>query len=133
MAKRKYVDDNYVQEVENYIYNDIPVLKHPYYEDAGKKVNSNFVEGILKPGEKYVYLRDNVHHMVVTSFGRIINAETSNQLKLRVYKGSCRMIVKGTQIKLKEIFEENAWNYDWEEIKKVYSKYKWPYSYVYPE
>lgn len=133
MVKTKYLDQGYVEEIENYIYNDIPILKHPYYKDAGKNLNEQYIKSILKPGEKYVYLRDNADHMVVTSMGRIINSKTCKQLILRLYKETVRMFVNMQQIKLDDIFEEQGWEYNFQKIFKSYSKYGWKYSNIHSQ
>lgn len=133
MGKTKYVADDYVQDIENYIYNDIPILKHPYYKNTGKNHNEDYIKSILKPKEKYVYLDDNLDHIVLTSFCRVINAETLHQLALRVYKQNTRMIIKGQKVDIYEIFEHNCWDYDFHKIREIYSKYGWKLSNVLPE
>lgn len=133
MGKTKYVADDYVQDIENYIYNDIPILKHPYYKNTGKNLKEDYIRSILKPGEKYVYLSDNLDHIVLTSFCRLINAETLHQLALRVYKQNTRMIIKGQKVDIYEIFDHNCWDYDFQKIREIYSKYGWKLSNVLPE
>jgi len=131
--KIKYVNEGYVQDIENYIYNDIPVLSHQYYSDSQDKRNLELIKPLIRPNEEFVQLKDNLDSLIVTSFGRIINIETVRQLKLMLYKGSINLYKSGEKVKIKEVFEENGWEYDVKKILKIYDKHGWGYNRWVPE
>ena len=127
MGKRtKYVTDDYIEKVDHYLYNNLP-LKKLMQEDSKyiSKFNKDVIEGLLNKGEKYVQLEGNGDHVVLTSFGRLINTHKINQYGVRCSPHKFHAYVGKEKIDIEQIFEQQGWDYDFETLKSYYSKYKW--------
>ena len=125
MAKIKYVTDDYIEKVEHYLYNN---LRIPYDEDVSETVyyfNKAVAEKILKEGEEYIQLEDELEHVIITSLGRLINTRKIRQYSVRFSPHSIHAFVSRNKIDIPQKFEEQGWDYDFKTIKHNYTKYNW--------
>jgi len=121
-----YISDGYIKDIEHYLYNDLPIDK--FYEDTTiSKFNQRVIEGLLKKGEKYTRLKHERDHIVLTSYGRCINTYLVKQFAMRISAHTFHLYVTGKKINVPEMFKEEDWEYDFDQIKKNYNKYKWKY------
>ena len=123
---KSYISDNYIAEVNHYINNDLD-LTEVYKDDTVSNFKQDVVDNLIKKGEKYVRLPHDLDHVIVTSYGRLINTSRVNQYNIRLTPGSFVIYVSGKKIDLKKIFGDNGWYYDYDTIKGNYDKYKWKY------
>jgi len=124
MAKKQYVTDGYIEEVEHYLNNNLDIQE--LYQDSNK--NLKLFEELLLKGEEYIRLEGNLDHYVITSFGRVFNTDRLNQLSI-MYINEEQLIIYLLKIKhdLAYIFEEQAWEFDIKKIIKRYEKRDWYY------
>ena len=124
MAKKQYVTDGYIEEVEHYLNNNLDI------QDLYKESNSNLklVEELLDKDEKYIRLEGNLDHYCITSYARIFNIDRINQLSVQ-YLNKEQIIIYLLREKhdFEVIFEEQAWNFDIKEIIKRYDQRGWSY------
>jgi len=126
VKRADYITDNYIKDVEHYLYNDLPIDK--FYEDTNiSKFNQRVIEGLLKKGEKYTRLKHERDHIVLTSFGRCINTHLVKQFCMRISAHTFHLYVTGKKINLPKIFKQEDWEYDFNVIKNKYIKNKWKY------
>ena len=127
MAKKpKYVTDDYINKVEHYINNDLPLLD--LYDDTfTSEYSQRVVDSLIKKGEKYIRLKGDLDHVVLTSYGRLINTKRVSQYSLRFTVNTLVAYVSDTKIDCEKIFEEQQWDYNVHKIRKLYDKYKWIY------
>tara|TARA_R110001606_G_C15390097_1_gene651448 strand:- start:16 stop:456 length:441 start_codon:yes stop_codon:yes gene_type:complete len=128
MKKTRYVSDGYVDKITNLIYNDRPI--QPYIDEINPpdKFNKEVVKEILLRGEKYVQLDADRSHIVLTSFGRIINTHLIRQLSPLMSVKGMHIYAIDRNVRIKKIFKEQEWEFDITAIKKRYIKYKWKWN-----
>lgn len=127
MAKKpKYVTDDYINQVEHYINNNLPLLD--LYDDTfTSDYNQRVVDNLIKKGEKYIRLKADLDHVVITSYGRLINTKRVSQYSLRFTLNTLVAYVSDIKIDCEKIFKEQQWDYNVPKIRKIYDKYKWVY------
>ena len=125
MKRTRYVSDGYVERITNLIYNDRPI--QPYIDEVNPpdKFNKEVVDKILLRGERYAQLDADRSHIVLTSFGRIINTHLIRQLCPLISVKGMHIYCMDRNVQIKKIFKEQEWVFDIDVIKKRYIKYKW--------
>ena len=124
VARKKYITDDYIKDVEHYIHNDLPLDK--FYKDTSiEKFNQKVADHLMKKGEKYVRLPYEREHIIITSYGRAINTHLVKQFSMRISAMTFHLYVTGLKINFPKIFKEQGWPYDFDKLKKNYIKYKW--------
>ena len=124
MGKTKYVTDDYIKKVEHYLNNDLP-LKELYTDIYTSDYNQSVVDKLIKKRERYVRLEGDLDHVVITSFGRLINTKRISQYSLRFTQNTIVAYVCDKKIDLPAIFEREGWEYDFKKILNNYRKYNW--------
>ena len=125
--KDQYVTDKYVQEVEHYIYNDLPIPTTLIKDNYSHTFNEEVAKELMKKGEKYVQLKQ-FDHVVVTSFGRVINTSKVNQYRPKLKPTtSILLYIAGYAIDIKEVFLSEGWEFDLLKIYNRYKRYGWGY------
>ena len=124
-----YVSDDYVKQVEHYLYNDIPLSDHPMYKDIDTTLDDKYIKSILLPDEQYNQLKGNRDHVIFTNKGRFINT-----IKNRMYKPTFTVInihiyVQKQKQDVPKLFETNGWHFDIKQIFDAYKKNNWVYEY----
>lgn len=126
MAKTKYVTDDYIKKVNHYLNNDLP-LKELYTDVFKSDYNQSVVDDFIKKGEKYVRLEGDLDHVVLTSYGRLINTKRITQYSLRFTQNTIVTYVCDKKVDMPAIFEKQGWEYDFKKILNKYKKYKWTF------
>ncbi len=132
--KKGYITDKYVSEIENRLYNDLPI--EPFLESVLPldTIGDDNLEEILKPGEKYVRLPYDFSHIIVTSEARVINLSTLKMYSMRIGNVSFHLYVNAPvtkhtyKVNLEEIFLNEGWDYDFKELRQRYIDNKWRYT-----
>ena len=129
--KKGVVTDDYVNEIEHRIYNNIPITNFLEEVLPPIEIDLSLVKKMFKKGEKSVIFGEGYEHVIVTSLGRLINGETLKQYtpkqgktKLHLYL-SINGAVANTNVDLETVFKENGWPYSYKKILKTYKKYGW--------
>lgn len=125
MARSKYVTDDYIEKVEHYLYNNLPIPTDKIIPNGGHKFNKSVIKGLLKPGEKYVQLEEPLEYVALTNFGRLINTHKINQYSVRFSSNTIHVYVSHIKIVFEEIFVNEGWEFDLNTIVSNYKKYKW--------
>jgi hypothetical protein len=84
-----------------------------------------FIEPILQDGEQYALLTDNLEDYVITSYGRMFNCKTKNQVKSLSSEAKLddiRIDIRRHKVLLKPLFEEQGWSFNAKQILKQYEK-----------
>jgi len=124
--KRDYVTKGYIEEVYHYIYNDLDILD--LYKDKDvSEFNQSIVDRFIKRGEKYIRLEGEYDHVIITSLGRLINTKRITQYSIRFTKNTMVVYVSDNKIDVKDIFEQQGWDYDVKKILKRYKRFKWSF------
>jgi len=129
MAKRtKYVDADYVEKVEFYLYNNLPLPDIIDDTVPSQTYDPKVAETLAKPGEVFCQVPDvELNHIVVSNLGRVINTGTKKQLTPTITRESILIYASSEKIVLEEIFDGNLWDFDLSEIHKNYLKYNWKF------
>jgi len=122
IRKKDYVDQKYIEDIQHYVYNDLD-LKELYPEE--EKIDKERLKQILKPGEKWAKLNLGIDGVVLTSFGRAINVDKIRQYSVRITPYYIHLYIDRTRVDFPAEFKKNKWEYDLEELKDNYKKYKW--------
>ena len=125
MAKSKYVTDDYIEKIEHYLYNNLPIPVDKIIPNGGHKFNKSVIKGLLKPGEKYTKLEEPLEHIAITNFGRLVNTHKINQFSVRFSSNTIHVYVSHIKVVFEEIFENQGWEFDLKTIELNYKKYKW--------
>jgi len=124
--KRDYVTKGYIEEVHHYIYNDLDILD--LYKDKDvSEFNQSIVDRFIKRGEKYIRLEGEYDHVIITSLGRLINTKRITQYSIRFTKNTMVVYVSDNKIDVKDIFEQQGWDYDVKKILNRYKRFKWSF------
>ena len=130
--RNKYVDDDYVELVNHYINNDIPLTElidkvvEDHEERYHLKLDKEWLESFLVEGEKYNLLGDHTN-IVLTSKGRIINTAKKRAYIIYFTQTTVGCYVLGKKVMYAELFEKYNWDYSYDEILDNYNKYGWQY------
>ena len=129
MAKRsQYVTQGYLDEIEHYIYNDIP-LKNLYKRyDVSIKFDEQAIKEMLLPQEQYVQLEGNIDFCCVTNYGRVLNSHKKSQYSVKFGVLNCHLYVAGEKILFDDIFKQQGWDYNIPELYNRYIKNGWKYT-----
>lgn len=127
MAKTKYVTDDYIEKVEHYIYNNLPLSDLEDVSDTLDSFNKEVVKEIVKEGEQWVQLPE-FEHVILTNTGRFINTHKIRQYSVRFSPNTMHMYINSKKIKAEELFEEQGWEFDIKKIKAQYIKNNWAYN-----
>ena len=133
--KKGYITQDYIEEVQKRLYNDLPL--EPFLQEVLPldTVKDDNLDDILKPNEKYHRLPFDFNHVIVTSLGRVINLNTFKMYSPRIGNASFHMYIgaKGVKEKYKldmeDIFLSEGWDYDFEKLKQNYIDNKWKCTY----
>ncbi len=124
--KRDYVTKGYIEEVHHYIYNDLDILD--LYKDKDvSEFNQSIVDRFIKRGEKYIRLEGEYDHVIITSLGGLINTKRITQYSIRFTKNTMVVYVSDNKIDVKDIFEQQGWDYDVKKILNRYKRFKWSF------
>ena len=126
MAKPKYVTDNYIEQVNHYVNNNLD-LSELYVDESVSYYNQSVIDAMKKKGEKYIRLEGDNDYVVLTSFGRIINTKRITQYSVRFTKNSMVVYVFNNKVNCPNIFKEQGWEYDVHKIMRTYKRYKWEF------
>ena len=122
MAKNNYVNADYIEKVEHYIYNNLDIFDLYDVSETDPATYEARVKEIIKEGEEYVILSDyDFPYLMATNTGRIINLEKLTQYSVRFSVNSFLLYVEQRKIDLQAIFESQGWKWD---LKEVYNRYK---------
>ncbi len=125
MGKKKYVTDDYVKEVEHYIYNDLPLLSLINVpEDVVSYDYEKFEKQLIK-GEKYVQLEHELEYVAITSKGRVWNLRYPREFITRFSPNTQHVYVASIRLKMEDIFETQGWDYNCKKILKNFRKNDW--------
>ena len=127
MAKGKYVTDDYIEKVEHYLYNNLPLSDLEDVSDTLASFNKEVVKEIVKKGEEWVQLPE-FEHVILTSTGRFINTYKIRQYSVRFSPNTMHMYISSKKIKAEEIFQEQGWEFDVKKIKAKYKKNNWAHN-----
>ena len=124
--KRDYVTKGYIEEVHHYIYNDLDILD--LYKDKDvSEFNQSIADRFIKRGEKYIRLEGDYDYVIITSLGRLINTKRITQYSIRFTKNTMVVYVSDNKIDVKDIFEQQGWDYDVKKILNRYKRFKWSF------
>jgi hypothetical protein len=121
MKNKFYMTDDYVKEVEHYLYNDIPLSDHPIYKEINTTLDHKYLKSILLPDEKYKQLKGERDHVIYTNKGRFINTRKYRQYKPTLTTINVHIYVQRQKQNVPELFENNGWEFD---IKQIFDNYK---------
>ena len=124
MGKRKYVTDDYVEKINHYVYNDLS-LRDLYVSEIVEEFNPELIKEILKEGEEYVRLENELEHVVVTNLGRAINTTKPNQYQARFTSNDLHIYAQRLKIPIQEIFEDNGWEFNVQNILDNFKRFNW--------
>jgi len=125
MGKKKYVTDDYVKEVEHYIYNDLPLLSLINVpEDVVSYDYEKFKKQLIK-GEKYIQLEHELEYVAVTNKGRVWNLRYPREFITRFSPNTQHVYVGGVRLKMEDIFKTQGWDYNCKKIIKNFRKHDW--------
>ncbi len=127
--KRNYISNEEYYETENAIYNDLPINTLRWVPKSFKKPATENFKRFLLEGEKYTFLKDpNRDHIAITNYGRVFNAKTTRQLKVKFTGQNVIAYFNGIYIRSSEVFEENGWEHDLLEMYIRYVEHDWVHS-----
>lgn len=124
MAKTKYVTNDYIEKVEHYLYNNLPLSDLEDVSNPVEEFNPEVVKEVLKKGERWVQLKDHPH-VIVTDKGRLINTYKIRQYHVRFTPNTLIITISSEKVEVQDIFEEQGWEWNLDKIKRDYSKYNW--------
>jgi len=129
MAKRsQYVTQGYLEEIEHYIYNDIP-LKNLYKRyDVSIKFDEQAIKEMLLPQEQYVQLEGNIDFCCITNYAKVLNSHKKSQYSVKFGVLNCHLYVAGEKILFDDIFKQQGWDYNIPELYNRYIKNGWKYT-----
>lgn len=127
MAKHRYVDDDYIQKVEHYLYNNLDISHLYDVPNPVEDFNPEVVKEILKEGEQWVQIPE-FEHVILTSRGRFVNTKKIRQYSVRFSPNTIHMYIESKKISAEDIFEEQGWEFDVKKIKQEYINNKWAYN-----
>ena len=128
--KRQIVTDEFYQQAEHIIYNDLstddlyPISKSLDY------FNEDVVRNVILPHEKWVkvYAPDGEKAIAYTSFGRVINTKTVKLLKATATRNNLLHTIQEHTFKSSEIFKQQGWDHDIQDLVKRYVDNRWKIS-----
>lgn len=134
--KRDYITDGYIEDVNHYLYNDIPLTtvldKHlqEYNKKWNTEFNKEYADSLMKEGEVYVQV-EVLDHYIVTSLGRVINTGRKTPVSMTITNTTAGTYAgQSERINLENFFAKQGWHYDHKKIIKDYKKYKWKHRLV---
>jgi hypothetical protein len=128
MARHKYVTSDYIEQVEHYLYNNLPLSDLEDVSYPVDEFNKEVVEQLLKEGEEYIRLdRYEAEQCVLTNYGRVINTKKINQYSVRFTLNYIHLYIRRDKVDFPGIFEEQGWEWDIGKIFCYYEKYNWRY------
>lgn len=84
-----------------------------------------YMKSVLLPGEKYALLDDILYDYAITSFGRLINCKTQNQMfsqiALATKTSDIRISIRNTKTYMSKIFADQGWEFNLNEILKQHT------------
>ena len=125
--KLKYISDGYIAEMEHYIHNNLSPLDHPSYAKTMAGVDKSKVKEILKKGEKYIWLEEELEDVVITSLGRAVSVDRLKQYSVKFSTNIIILYLREIKVDIVAIFEEQGWPFNIEQIRKNYNKYDWKF------
>lgn len=124
---KRYVTDSEKEYIETLIYNDQD-MSH-IFETKEFVLSPKNRNKLLLPDEQYEHIPEHPQY-IVTDKGRLINIKTFKPSKPKVTRVNIHLSTGRYRNTVEKLFEEMGWEYDIEDIKNNYDKYKWPYSRV---
>ena len=110
---------------------DIDVLDELYPDDWDIEKNATKYQSVLDkmlfPKEEYKLLEGKLDGYCVTSLGRVLNVKHPNQVIVYFAKGRISTSVRNIKIFLAAEFVKMNWEFNIDNIKHNYDKYKWKY------
>ena len=110
---------------------DIDVLDELYPDDWDVEKNASKYQSTLNkmllPNEEYKLLQGKLDGYCVTSLGRILNVKHPNQVIVYFAKGRISTSIRNVKVYLVDEFKEMGWEFNVDNIKRKYDKYKWKY------
>jgi hypothetical protein len=90
-------------------------------EGTDNPVYVKYIESVLYPGEQYTLLDNQLYDYAITSFGRIINCKTKNEVGgfyLAERTNDIRINLRQSQLLLSKVFAENNWKFEFKKLTK---------------
>lgn len=105
---------------------DVSTLYPEYFNEeiTGAKHNA-YMESILMPNEQYVLLEGTMFDYALTSFGRVVNCIYGTQYFVYFRKDNIMITMRNSRLALKQVFNEQGWKFNVNELLDNYTKYKW--------
>ncbi len=126
MGKRNYISEEEYYATEIAIYNDLPFSTLRWIPKSYKKQATENFKRFLLEGEKVTYLKDpDRDHIAITNYGRVFNAKTTRQLKVRFTGKNVIAYFNGIYIRSSEIFKEAGWEHDLLDLYIRYKEHDW--------
>ena len=123
--KVRFVEDDYLEKVEKYVYNDLKGLgekilpyKDFYNEDAIKKLNLQF---------EYVRLGEPLETCILTKDGQIYNTKNKTTKKVQISTYNIVYANNGATVDFKHTYKLLGWEFDHSKIVENYNRGNWPY------
>jgi len=127
MAREQYVSDDYIEKVEHYLYNNLGLPPDDFQPVPSKRYDPEVAKEVALEGEEFKRLEDDLDHIIVSNFGRLINTATKRQFIVRFTPNVMIIYIQNTHVPSVELFETMGWTHDIEYFRSNYDKYGWKY------
>ena len=126
MKKVKYLTDSEVDEITTAIYNDaLETLYEDVSEDVDAIHNPHIVKELFEDKDiEYIQLEGKPDYIVLND-GRCFNTRTLKYVQLIVTGNHITVPLNYKRYFLDEVFEDNGWTFDEEEILRTHKNNKW--------
>jgi hypothetical protein len=105
---------------------DITTIYPDYFkEEITDTKYHNHMKSVVTPDEKYVLLEDKMYDYALTSLGRVINCIHGTQCFVYFKKNNIVLNMRNSKLNLRQIFEEQGWEFNLQELLDNYKKYEW--------
>ena len=129
--KRDRVTDDFYQQAEHIIYNDLPTDVLYHVSKTMDYFREEIVQQIILPKEKWVrvYTKDGRGDCAYTSYGRLINTKTVHILSPSITRINILHTFSGNGFRSSDIFKQNGWEHNIEELVQRYADKGWKVTY----
>ena len=131
MAKRKYITDEEVFNIECDIHNNRTTYMDDWNVEDDLVNYKKKIDKVVLKNEEYVFIGDKIpgsyEHMALSNYGSVINGKKGNRLRPMFTPTSIHYRVDQSRVDVPKIFHENGWVYDLEFIKMMHDINGWHY------
>lgn len=126
--KTQYLTDKEIDEITTAIYNDtLPTLYESISQDVEDSLSRVAIKELFEDkGIEYLKITiPELEDYILTRQARVFNTKTLRYLKPVLTGSTIFANTRGKRIPFKDLFEEEGWTFDLEEVASLYKKNNW--------